>query len=98
MANHHTREVPELSQEQRQELQRWLRRKKTGQALAPRARIVLESASGKSDQAVASALGTTRATVGKWRTRFLRDGCDGYWTSRVRERRARSRTRTWSGW
>ena len=77
MANHHTREVPELSQEQRQELQRWLRRKKTAQALALRARIVLESASGKSDQAVASALGTTRATVGKWRTRFLRDGCDG---------------------
>ena len=51
MANHHTREVPELSQEQRQELQRWLRRKKTAQALALRARIVLESASGKSDQA-----------------------------------------------
>ena len=94
MANHHTREVPELSQEQRQELQRWLRRKKTAQALALRARIVLESASGKSDQAVASALGTTRATVGKWRTRFLRDGCDGL----LDEPRARSRTRTWSGW
>ena len=77
MANHYTRELPELSQEQEQELQRWLRRKKTAQALALRAQIVLESASGKSDQAVANALGTTRATVGKWRKRFLRDGCDG---------------------
>lgn len=75
--NHHTRETPELSQEQRQELQRWLRRPKTSQALALRARIVLESAGGKSDQAVAQAVGTTRATVGKWRRRFLRDGCDG---------------------
>ena len=64
MANHYTRELPELSQQQEQELRRWLRRKKTAQALALRARIVLESASGKSDQAVASTLGITRATVG----------------------------------
>ena len=77
MPNHHTREIPELSEEQRQELQRWLRSPKTAQALALRARIVLESAGGKSDQAVAQAVGTTRATVGKWRRRFLRDGCDG---------------------
>ena len=77
MPNHHTREVPKLSREQRSELQRWLRRNKTAQALALRARIVLQSASGKSDQAVASMLGTTRATVGKWRRRFLREGCEG---------------------
>ena len=56
MANHHTRELPELSQEQEQELRRWLRRKKTAQALALRTQIVPESASGKSDQAVASKL------------------------------------------
>ena len=54
MPNHHTREVPELSEDQRQELQRWLRRQKTAQALALRARIILESASGASDQAVAA--------------------------------------------
>ena len=34
-------------------------------------------AAGKSDMEVAGQLGTTRATVGKWRRRFLRDGCDG---------------------
>ena len=77
MPNHHTREVPELSEDQRQELQRWLRRQKTAQALALRARIILESASGASDQAVAAKFGTTRATVGKWRRRFLHSGCDG---------------------
>ena len=77
MPNHHTREIPEPSPEQREELERWLRRQKTAQSLALRARIVLESAKGKSDQAVAVQLGTTRVTVGKWRRRFLKRGCDG---------------------
>ncbi len=77
MPNHYTREIPEVSQEQRKELHGWLRRRKTAQALALRARIILQSAEGNSDQAVASALGTTRATVGKWRRRFLHKGCDG---------------------
>ena len=77
MANHHTREVPTVTEVQRQQLQCWLRRQKTSQALALRARIILESTDGHSDQAVASALSTTRATVGKWRRRFLRSGCDG---------------------
>ena len=77
MANHHTRQIPDLSEAQRQELQRWVRRSKTAQALVLRARIVLETADGKSDMEVAAELGTTRATVGKWRRRFLSDGCDG---------------------
>ena len=38
---------------------------------------MLETAAGKSDMEVADQLGTTRATVGKWRRRFLLDGCDG---------------------
>ena len=77
MPNHHTRGVPEVSEDDRKELQRWLRRRKTAQSLALRARIILESATGRSDQAVAGKLNTTRATVGKWRRRFLEKGCDG---------------------
>ena len=77
MANHYTREIPTVTDDQREQLQRWLRRRKTSQALALRARIILNSAEGRSDQAVAEALSTTRATVGKWRRRFLRNGCDG---------------------
>ena len=77
MANHHTRAIPELATIQREELERWVRRPKTAQALALRARIVLASATGKSDLAVAAELGTTRVTVGKWRRRFLQSGCDG---------------------
>ena len=77
MANHHTRAVPEIDDGQREELERWLRRSKTGQALALRARIVLASAEGGSDVSVADGLGTTRVTVGKWRRRFIEKGCDG---------------------
>ena len=36
MANHHTRQIPDLSEAQRQELQRWVRRSKTAQALVLR--------------------------------------------------------------
>ena len=44
-------------------------------ALTLRARIILETTAGKSDVGIADELGTTRA-VGKWRRRFLPDGCD----------------------
>ena len=77
MANHHTRQIPELVAADRKELECWLRRPKTAQALALRARIVLGSADGRSDAALAAALGTTRATVGKWRKRFLGSGLEG---------------------
>ena len=77
MANHHTRQIPEPSDEQLQELRRWVRRPKTSQALSLRARIILETTTGKSDLEAADELGTTRATVGKWRRRFLLNGCDG---------------------
>lgn len=77
MPNHHTRKVPELSSSERTELERWIRRPKTAQSLALRARIVLEAAEGHSDQTIAQTLETSRATVGKWRRRFLEKGCDG---------------------
>ncbi|WP_434551814.1 IS630 family transposase [Salinisphaera hydrothermalis] len=47
------------------------------QALAQRARMILLCAEGYSDIAVAEQLTTTRETVGKWRRRFIQDGCDG---------------------
>ncbi len=77
MANHYTRSVPVLSVDQETELKRWTARRKTAQGLALRARVVLECAAGASDTAVAEKLDITRATVGKWRRRFLERGCDG---------------------
>ena len=77
MPNHFTGQKPEISAEQRDEPQRWVRRPKTSQALALGARIILASEGGFSDMAIAVQLGTTRETVGKWRRRFLQRGCDG---------------------
>lgn len=46
-------------------------RRKTAQALALRARIVLTCAEGGQNKKVAAKLGLDRATVGKWRRRFV---------------------------
>src|SRR5512142_727079 len=67
----------ELSPAETDELQRWLRRPKTGQALALRARIVLACAEGNSNTAVAAAVGASLPTVGKWRRRFAAMRLDG---------------------
>lgn len=66
-----------VTAEERESLERWTRRLKTGQALAQRARIILESASGKSNTEIAQRLRITKQMVGKWRTRFLAKRLDG---------------------
>lgn len=66
-----------LTGEEREALERWTRRPTTAQALAKRARIVLVSASGKSNTVVSAELGLTKQTVGKWRSRFVRRRLDG---------------------
>jgi transposase len=66
-----------VTSEEREALERWTKRPKTGQALAQRARIVLESATGKSNTEVARRLRITNQMVGKWRTRFLEKRLDG---------------------
>src|ERR671916_93931 len=67
----------ELSEAERAELEGWSRRRKTAQALALRARIVLRAAAGSSNTAIAAELGVAKHTVGKWRERFARDRLDG---------------------
>ena len=66
-----------LSDEERVQLVRWARRRKSSQALALRSRIVLESATGAANTVVAERLGVSRPTVGKWRARFLEHRLDG---------------------
>jgi transposase len=66
-----------LSDEERQMLARWSRRRKTSQALALRARVVLACAEGASNKDVAVSLGVTEATVGKWWRRFVAERLDG---------------------
>jgi transposase len=66
-----------LTVREREALERWARRPKSARALAQRARIVLECATGKPNTAVAQRLGVTHQTVGKWRQRFLVRRLDG---------------------
>lgn len=67
----------ELEHQEREVLEGWARRRKTAQALALRARIILLAAEKRSNSAVAEYLHTTRVTVGKWRSRFLERRLDG---------------------
>lgn len=66
-----------LSDEERETLVRWSRRAKSSQALAVRCRIVLGCADGLTNGQVASKLGVSRATVGRWRTRFVSRRLEG---------------------
>src|SRR5215212_8850517 len=66
-----------LSEAERRELEGWARRRRTAQALALRARIVLRAAVGLSNTAIAQELGIAKPTVGKWRERFARLRSDG---------------------
>ena len=67
----------ELTREEREYLETLARRRKTAQAQALRARIVLQCATGLSNGDVAERLGINRVTVGKWRNRFVEDRIDG---------------------
>ena len=69
--------VIELSELERETLTRWARRHSSSQALALRSRIVLGCAAGKSNLQVAAELGCNRATVSKWRVRFVTDRLEG---------------------
>ena len=69
--------VLELIDEEREQLVRWERRRKSSQALALRSRIVLACATGQSNREVAAALGVSQPTVGKWRSRFCELRLDG---------------------
>ena len=66
-----------VTDEEREQLLRWERRRKSSQALALRSRIVLACAEGSSNADVAAACGVSANTVGKWRRRFCELRLDG---------------------
>ena len=67
----------DLSEAERAELMSLASRRKTAQALALRARIVLACADGGQNKVIAARLGLQRQTVGKWRRRFVEQRVDG---------------------
>ena len=66
-----------LNESERAELGALAARRKTAQALALRARIVLLAGDGIANKVVAARLDIDPATVGKWRRRFLVDRLEG---------------------
>jgi transposase len=67
-----------LSEAERTELRRLLRRRGVGQALAQRIRVVLACAEpGATNLGVAAALGVSRQTAATWRRRFARHRLEG---------------------
>ncbi len=67
----------ELTSQEREQLVRWARRRKSSQALALRSWIVLACAEGLSNKEAAARVGVSQPTVGKWRSRFVALRLDG---------------------
>lgn len=66
-----------LSDSEREQLMALTMRRKTAQALAQRARIVLACADGADNKVVAARQRVTAQTVSKWRARFVEHRLDG---------------------
>jgi transposase len=69
--------VIELDEAEREQLERWARRRTSSQALALRSRIVLAADEGLKNTEIADRLGIAHASVRKWRNRFAEHGLDG---------------------
>ena len=79
-----------VSAEQRRTLDTWVRAHSTPQSVSARARIVLQAAEGRSNNAIAKELGITRTSVIEWRRRFAAEGVDCL--GKVRPGRGRPRS------
>ena len=66
-----------LSDQERGDLEGLLRRRRTAQGLALRARIVLLASQGLDNKTIAARTGAVENTVGKWRRRFAQARVDG---------------------
>jgi Winged helix-turn helix len=71
-----------ITPESRLELERIVRSGKTEQRIGLRARIVLGAADGKSNNALAKELKTSRPTVLDWRQRFAEGGVKALYDDR----------------
>ena len=78
-----------LNDDERFQLSSLARSRTLPSSLVGRAKLVLWSAEGESNSDIADRLGWTKATVGKWRQRFLEDRLAGLYDE-VRPGRPRS--------
>lgn len=75
-----------VTPESRRELERLVRSGRTEQRIVLRARIILGAANGKSNNALAKELTTSRPTVLDWRHRFTEGGIEALYDDRPRGR------------
>jgi transposase len=66
-----------LEPDEREYLERQVRRRRVARSMSERCRIVLRCADGIQSKVVAAELGVHEHTVGKWRRRFLKDRVEG---------------------
>src|SRR3979409_1024416 len=66
-----------LSSDERDYVERQVRRTRVARSMSERARIILRCADGLPSKVVAAELGIHEHTVGKWRRRFLKDRIEG---------------------
>jgi len=66
-----------VENQEREDLERWLRTPKTEQRFAFRARVVLAAAAGEGSTNIARREGVRVDTVSTWRTRFAEKGLPG---------------------
>jgi transposase len=68
-----------LTEDQQEQIDRWLAALGTPQQVALRCRIVRAAALGQSEAAIAAAFDSTRPTVRLWKERFAQKGLAGLW-------------------
>ena len=66
-----------LSSDERDYVERQVRRSRVARSMSERSRIILRCADGLPSKVVAAELGIHEHTVGKWRRRFLKDRIEG---------------------
>ena len=66
-----------LHPEERDYLERQVRRRRIARSMSERCRIILRCADGIPSKVVAAELGVHEHTVGKWRRRFVKDRIEG---------------------
>jgi len=76
VAMNHAAKPLQLSDQDRDRLESWLRAHNTPQALAWRAQIILHAAEGLPNTRIAEEVGVTVVTVREWRKRFENEGID----------------------
>jgi len=67
----------EVSDEQRQQLEKQARARSVSVRLAQRSKMILRAAAGLSDLKIGAELGVKRQTVARWRSRFISQGLPG---------------------